>query len=140
QENSSTAGRNKDFALARYDAQGRVDKSFGTNGQVLEDLGGGEDVLNALLVQPDDRIIVTGNINVAGTLDKLMQRFESDGSLDTTYSSVKASSAITAGFGQCNDFANAVADQSDGKVVAAGSADNDAYFALIRLEGERDIR
>ncbi len=140
QNNYSTDGINKDFALVRYDVHGRVDKNFGTNGSVISDQAADEDVINALIVQPDDRIVVTGNVNAAGHIDKIVERFNTDGSLDTTYVPGGSSGRVFASFGRANDYANAVAVQSDGKIVAAGSAGNNAYFGLIRREGDRGIR
>src|SRR5207244_10217414 len=128
QDNTGTSGRNKDVALVRYDARGRVDTTFGTNGSVISDQAANEDAINALGVQPDDRVVVTGIVNAAGNIDKIVERFNTDGSLDTSFIGGGSSGRIFASFGLKNDYANAVAVQSDGKIVAAGSAGNSAYF------------
>ena len=57
QDNNSTVGRNRDFALVRYEANGQIDSSFGIGGRVIADQAADEDEINALIVQPDDRIL-----------------------------------------------------------------------------------
>src|SRR5262249_23129189 len=99
QNNNSTSGINKDFALVRYDANGHLDTNFGNHGQVTEDVEAADDLLNALIVQPDDRIVVTGNFSGAGSVDKTIQRFNTDGSLDTTFNVAQATGRIFASFG-----------------------------------------
>ena len=48
-----------DFALARFDADGSPDPTFGTDSKVVTDLGGA-DALAALAVQPDGRLVAAG--------------------------------------------------------------------------------
>lgn len=140
QDNNSTVGRNRDFALVRYDALGRLDTGFGVGGKVLADQAADRDEIGALIVQPDGRMIVTGSVNAAGNLDKIVERFNVDGTLDTTYLASRATGRIFASFGRGNDFANGVAVQTNGAVVAVGSAANDDFFAVLRREGDRGIR
>ncbi|UCG11570.1 MAG: hypothetical protein JSU72_13670, partial [Deltaproteobacteria bacterium] len=47
-----------DFALARYDEDGTLDTSFGTEGKVITDFGGTNDEAHAAVVDDEDRIIV----------------------------------------------------------------------------------
>src|SRR5262245_12272309 len=68
------------FAVARYDAQGSLDVSFGVNGTVTtpgHEYGG---LANALAVQPDGKIVVAGNDSSRG-LARL--RLTRDGALDS---------------------------------------------------------
>jgi uncharacterized delta-60 repeat protein len=51
-----------DFAVARYNADGTLDTSFGDGGKVTTDLGGA-DRINALVLQPDGAIAVAGEGN-----------------------------------------------------------------------------
>ncbi len=50
-----------DFALARYHADGTLDTSFGTEGKVITDFGGTNDVASAAVVDDEGRIIVVGS-------------------------------------------------------------------------------
>ena len=50
---------NRDFALARYNADGSLDKSFGTGGKVATDFGN-SDIALAVAIQQDGKIISAG--------------------------------------------------------------------------------
>jgi len=56
---SATSGGTLDFALARYRPDGRLDRRCGTHGITVTDLGG-SDVANALAVQRDGKVVLTG--------------------------------------------------------------------------------
>jgi len=59
-----------DIALARYDAGGALDPSFGSGGRVLTDLGGGSfEAAFAMVLQPDGKIIVAGSTRPPGSYD-----------------------------------------------------------------------
>jgi len=47
------------FAFARYDADGRLDPTFGSGGLTLFDLGG-SDLAGAVVVQPDGKVVAAG--------------------------------------------------------------------------------
>ena len=58
---AGTSGSNAgDFALARYNSDGTLDSSFGTNGKVTSDFFGDEDVASAMILLPDGRVVVAG--------------------------------------------------------------------------------
>ncbi len=48
-----------DFALVRYDSDGRLDTTFGNNAKVTTDFGG-QDFGTALTIENDDKLIVAG--------------------------------------------------------------------------------
>ena len=49
-----------DFALARYNADGTPDSSFGSNGKLTTDFSGQGDSARALAMQPDNKIVLVG--------------------------------------------------------------------------------
>lgn len=51
----------EDFALVRYHLNGLIDKSFGINGIVLTDIGQDHNVINAIVQQPDGKLVVAGS-------------------------------------------------------------------------------
>jgi uncharacterized delta-60 repeat protein len=53
-------GLHADFAVVRYDPQGRLDPSFGRDGLATFDFGGREDRTHALALQPDGGIVAVG--------------------------------------------------------------------------------
>jgi uncharacterized delta-60 repeat protein len=115
-----------DFALARYLPDGSLDTSFGTDGKVTTDLGS-SDVANALVVQPDGKLVAAGVTGKLAPIDFALVRYLPDGSLDHTFG---VNGTVTTDFGSSNDGAEALVLQSDGKLVAAGSSNAD--FALAR--------
>jgi uncharacterized delta-60 repeat protein len=71
-----------DLALARYTAAGVLDATFGGgDGMVTSDFGSNEQAWDVAL-QADGKIVVSG---YGGGQDFLAVRYESDGSLDTTF-------------------------------------------------------
>src|SRR5262249_5927712 len=50
----------RDFAVARYNTDGTLDRSFGAGGTVTTDFARGDDVAWALAIQPDGKIVVGG--------------------------------------------------------------------------------
>ncbi len=75
-----TSARFRPFRTVRYTADGLIDTSFGTNGQ-LDNMGG-----NAILQQPDDgKIIIVQNSLF--DFPSWMWRFNYDGTLDSTFGS-----------------------------------------------------
>lgn len=51
----------EDFLVARFNADGSVDTSFGVGGQVNTDFFGGFDTANAVAIQPDGKIVAAGS-------------------------------------------------------------------------------
>jgi len=129
---SALNGANIDFAVLRYNTDGSLDTTFGTDGKVLTPVLDSDDFALAVAIQPDGKIVAAG-LAVTGADDIAVVRYNTDGSLDTTFDGDgKATFSILVGF---NDIANAVAIQPDGKIVLAGSTNNgsDDDFAVIRL-------
>jgi uncharacterized delta-60 repeat protein len=108
-----------DFALARYNVDGFLDESFGIGGKMTTDFGGQRDVANAVVLQPDRKIVVVGTVKVGSNTDMGVARYLTDGVPDFSFSS-DGRKAI--GFGH-DDEANAVALQPDGKIVVVGMVD-----------------
>lgn len=110
-----------DFAVARYLANGSLDRSFGTGGKVRVDLGGHTpDDVAALVVQPDGKIVVAGwSGSPAHVFDSdiALVRLEPDGALDPSFG---AGGRVVTDVGQAATVA-ALALQPDGKLVLSGS-------------------
>src|SRR5206468_3314675 len=79
-----TAGGSADFEINRYTADGSLDTTFGSGGHVISDLTGSGERVDALAVQPDDKILVAGT-GPGGAADWLVARYNADGSLDNTF-------------------------------------------------------
>ena len=74
-------GGEYDFAVVRYNANGSLDTTFDTDGKVTANFGS-SDQGYSIVVQADGKIVVAGSSNY----DFVVARFNSDGSLDDTFS------------------------------------------------------
>ena len=109
-----------DFALVRYTQEGRVDSTFGTNGIVSTSFGSNtDDYLGAIVMQTDGKLIVTGTTYGQGNADFALARFNSNGSLDSSFGN--NGKVITAP-GPDQDYAQSITLQPDGKIIVAGSS------------------
>jgi uncharacterized delta-60 repeat protein len=76
--------RKSDIAVVRYNTNGSLDTSFGTNGIVItESQGGLSSSANSVAIQSDGRIVVAGEIN--GMSDLALIRYNNNGSVDTSF-------------------------------------------------------
>ncbi|WP_412074859.1 calcium-binding protein [Streptomyces xanthophaeus] len=122
------------FALVRLDTEGNLDPSLGGDGAVVagftptspQDAGG---IARGMALQPDGKIVSVGYVGNTA-FDIGVARYLPDGSLDTTFS---GDGMVTADFGG-TEFGHAVAVQTDGKIVAAGSGG--FGLALLRYNAD----
>ena len=124
-----------DFALARYDASGALDLSFGDSGRVVTDFAGSSDEALAMTLQPDGRIVAGGYaFSASGSLDFALARYTASGALDTSFGD---GGLATTDFGDGTDWVLSLEAQPDGRIVAAGRAFTGGSddIALARYEG-----
>ncbi|MCP4168288.1 MAG: hypothetical protein GY759_20685, partial [Chloroflexi bacterium] len=76
------------FALYRYDTNGLLDTSFGTNGTLTTDIGAGNDEGKSATLQSDGKILVAGYSHNGTDNDFALVRYNADGSLDTDFDSI----------------------------------------------------
>jgi uncharacterized delta-60 repeat protein len=125
-------------------AAGDLDTAFGSSGKLVSDLFGQSEVANAIALQSDGKFVVAGYTTppaASQRADFALARYHSDGSLDTSFGN--AGKLVTDFDPTHRDQANALAIQSDGKIIAAGftsflgSDDNTDYaFALARYHAD----
>jgi uncharacterized delta-60 repeat protein len=133
-------GATRDFALARYNVDGSLDSSFDGDGKLTTDFGNTGDAAYAVAIQPDGKIIAAGN-SVGTSSAFALVRYNQNGSLDTSFGVAgKVTTNIASGN---SDSAYAVAVQSDGKIIAAGSDDSSGgshpLFALVRYNPDGSL-
>jgi uncharacterized delta-60 repeat protein len=126
---TSASSLNADFALARYNLNGSLDTSFGTGGKVTTDFNSGNDTAYDLAIQSNGRIVVAGQIKIGSGSDWnfALVRYNLNGSLDTGFGT---NGKVTTDFGPDYSTAEALAIQSNGKIVLGGHSNRD--FALAR--------
>jgi len=118
-----------EFALARYNANGSPDTTFGTNGVVTTPFGADATALD-VAIQDDGKIVAAGrsSATAGGTSTFALVRYNADGSLDTSFD---GDGKVTTGFGLT--AANSVAMAPGGRIVAGGTAEtNHGDAALVR--------
>ena len=132
----------QDFAVIRYNTDGTLDDSFGTNGIGTMPQSGG-DITNHcadFAIQPDRKIIVFGTeTSQSNYNDWVIGRFNSDGTPDITFGQ-KVVDHFPA-YSRYN-YASAVVIQTDGKIMLSGSVYNDyanpygPQISLARLNND----
>jgi uncharacterized delta-60 repeat protein len=103
-----------------------LDTGFDSDGKQTTDFGG-SDYVQAIAIQSDGKIVAVGARFLAG-FDFAIARYNTDGSLDTSFDS---DGKQTVDFGNFSDTASGVAIQSDGKILVSGTASNG--FGVVRL-------
>jgi uncharacterized delta-60 repeat protein len=119
--NSFIDGGNNDFAVVRYNADGKLDSSFNQTGKASADFGA-HDLPRSVALHGDGRIVVTGYTTKSYESKKqcALACFKANGSLDTSFN---GTGKVTTDFGgDGNAEGRSVAVQTDGKIVVAGYA------------------
>jgi uncharacterized delta-60 repeat protein len=123
--------------LARFNADGSPDASFGSGGIVLTSVGDGDDVAaSAVAVQPDGRIAVAGHATDSGGTDMMMARYHGDGSPDGSFGTGGVSLIPLGEDGTAE--ANALVLQGNRAVItgyASDGGENKTALAGVTLAG-----
>jgi uncharacterized delta-60 repeat protein len=82
----SHKGGQYEIALVRYNADGSLDKTFGTGGKVTTTVGTSyEDEELILVVQKDGKLVAAGRSHTGSQYEYALARYNADGSLDSTF-------------------------------------------------------
>jgi len=125
---------NPKFALARYNADGSLDPTFGGDGKVTTDLTSYPDDGLAMAIQSNGKIVMAGGAGFGAPNEKFgLVRYNPNGTLDATFG---GDGKVVTDFTQEPDVVFALAIQSNGKLVAGGGSalgpENNPKFALAR--------
>ncbi|HEY6330162.1 MAG TPA: hypothetical protein VI756_12560 [Blastocatellia bacterium] len=104
------------FLLVRLTSSGALDGTFGTEGSVQTKVGSGSVAYEAAL-QSDGDIVVAGLALVGLSTDIALARYNSNGTLDTTFGS---GGTVTTNFDGRLDSASSISIQQDGEIVVGG--------------------
>lgn len=122
-----------DFCVGRYLPNGTLDSSFNRDGRVSTAMGVGHSEITTALLQADGKILVTGYCYSGGYSRFCLARYQTNGALDTTFSS---DGRVIATFGavSANGDGGAVL-QPDGQIVMSGACDDGAgvKFCVARF-------
>jgi uncharacterized delta-60 repeat protein len=117
---SARVAGNDDFAIVRYDRNGVLDTSFGTQGRTTTDFFGARDRAFAVEVQPDNGIIVVGDAISGGRSDFAIARYDANGAIDATFGGSgngKVATDIAGGV----DIAKNVVLEDGGTILVTGT-------------------
>ncbi len=138
------------MALARFNADGSLDATFGNAGLVIFDLGYSDSAFD-VIQQADGKLVIAGetitNINTSTrplpglAAHAIFARFNADGSLDPSFG-LGGTTLVDFG-GGLESMAASLAPQEDGMLVAVGSVQGEdgTNMGLMRLTagGIRDL-
>jgi uncharacterized delta-60 repeat protein len=129
------------FMLARYNADGSLDASFGNGGITTTDFATSTfDFLTDVAITPSGNIIAGGLSNRTGVTQFTLVQYNSSGAIDNSFG--VNGIVTTAFFGHDQSSLNSLAVQPDGKIIAAGQAftNGNGNFAIARynMDGTPD--
>lgn len=131
------------FSVAKFNSDGSLDTSFGTNGWAITVFDGSISIIQQIAFQNDGKIVMGGfAINSVGRYQMAAARLNADGTLDTSFGTA---GKVNFNIGVDQDFVTAIAIQSDGKILLGGhtyitSNPRLAYdFAVVRLNTDGNM-
>lgn len=129
-----------DIAVARFDATGQLDQSFGTNGITQLDLSTGTmsdmrfrgDTAWGLTLLPGDNLLVVGGKLADGSgrtdIDYAIVKLTASGAVDGTFGT---NGLVTLDVGTGNDSPRTAIIQPDGKIVVSGHTSNAGVITTV---------
>jgi uncharacterized delta-60 repeat protein len=128
-------GSNDDFCIARFNSDGTLDTTFGSSGKVIQPIGSANDRGQSLAIQPDGKILLGGFCSNGSNWDFCIVRFNSDGTLDTTFGS---SNKVIQPIGSSKDYGYSLAIQPDGKILLGGYCRNGSSedLCIVRFNSD----
>ena len=121
-----------DIALINFLHNGYPNENFGIHGLVITEMvvsSGAE----SILLQPDSKIVVGGFAEDNNEKRNFcLARYLENGDLDADFGAYYGAAILDVSPDE-NDFITDIAMQEDGKIIAAGMADNYNKFALTRF-------
>lgn len=134
---------NNKFALIRYESNGsNLDNGFGTSGKIITDMKNGGDLGNALLLQPDGKIIQVGTSSNSDTTsyDFALIRYTTSGSIDSSFG---VNGKVFTNFIENgrNDYAYATTTDANGRIIVVGYTQKSSKydFAVSRYDANGNL-
>jgi uncharacterized delta-60 repeat protein len=123
--------RRGEMLLARFRPDGTLDPDFGQHGlTVTAPAGSRSERLSGIVLQPDGKIVVGGQVATGPSGDFAVLRYSPQGALDPSFGE---GGLVSVDFAGREDQVRALSLQPDGKIVGVGSSETD--FGLVRLHG-----
>lgn len=129
---TTVSGGKPNLVMVRYNSDGSLDTSFGSDGKITTDIAFFTSIA-AIRTQADGKVLVAGTYHGSSTYDNLfaLARYNSDGSLDTSFSSDGKVTTVIPYLLSNNNYVSSMSIQTDGKILVAGDS-NTNEFCLVR--------
>ena len=125
-----------DFGIVRLSSAGVVDTSYnGGKVKIGVNTSGGDDFAFDMIIQPDDKVVITGTTRPTPNKDVALVRLTTAGTLDVTFNTGRITIAIGAGN---EDEGLALVRQPDGNIIIAGSTAGDFFLFRVTSGGLAD--
>ncbi len=124
-----TGGAGGQFMVARYHANGALDRSFSANGWAATNISSGEDWAWDLTLQADGKIVAAGLGHGLPRPTMALVRYRANGSLDPTFG---GDGRVAPNLGPRPESAKAVLVQPDGKILIGGEYGENQHGDLGR--------
>jgi uncharacterized delta-60 repeat protein len=136
-------GSDRHYCVAKYAADGKLDTSWNGTGYTVTVVGAKSSYAQAIALQADGRVLVTGACRVVATVDEYCTlRYNADGELDTSWGD--AGIVVTPLSMTSDNLALAIAVQSDGRILVAGHCETisgvQGCTVRYRADGSLDRR
>ncbi len=106
-----------DFGVARLNADGSLDQSFGTGGKVTTGSPAFQETCTSMVLQPDGKILQAGYAGNGDNNDYMLVRYHADGVRDSDF----GTDGVVITNVQPNDRGGDLALQPDGKIIMGGT-------------------
>ena len=125
-----------EFAMARLLPSGQLDSTFGNNGRAsLPSIPDRSNQIMTLSMQADGKILAGGRSSHQSVQDVCaIARVNADGSPDMTFGS-GGLLTFEGSYASSQDFVSGIAQQSDGRILAAIQTSDDAFLVMRILPG-----
>ena len=134
----SSNGSNFDFTVIRFNQDGSLDNTFGTNGIVVTPVGTGDEYGLCIAIQADGKILLAGYSGNSGNEDIALVRYNVNGTLDTSFDS---DGKVLTPIGAGTDTAWSLIILQDGKMLLGGWSNDGSQdnFALVRYNTDGSL-
>jgi uncharacterized delta-60 repeat protein len=126
-----------DIIIARYNAVGTLDDTFGVNGLIVKDIANYDSHANSVVIQSDGAIVVAGNLEAGTSSNFLLVRYNPNGFIDSSFGT---NGVVVSAFGG-QSCAYAAVFQNDGKILVSGYSGSQTKqdLSILRFESNGAI-
>ena len=127
----SWGSSNYDMVIWRYNSNGTLDTSFNSIGYVTHNnAAGGNDAGRSIAIDSYGRILVDGYSDNGSNYDMAIWRYNSNGTLDTSFNGTGYATHNNAAGGNGGDSGSSITIDSYGRILVAGNSSNGSNYDM----------